>query len=286
MRLLVVVGVLAGCGHSTSVASDAPPALLDAPTNDGAGPGGGLLTDLRFAVVGDTRPANLDDTANYPTPIVSAIWADVEAEVPHPLFAVSTGDYMFASTAGSQQGPQLDAYLGARATFHGVAYAAMGNHECNGFTSSNCGPGGNDGEPANYLLFLSKLVAPIGELRPYYLERFAAWDGAVDVHVRRPARARRRQRTRRRSEHHDPREASAHAADRRPHAHLSPHAGAAADHRRQRRRAADQQHELRLRDRRAQPGRHAGGHLAGLPDARDRRSIHGDARWHESLASR
>jgi hypothetical protein len=178
MRLLVVVGVLAGCGHSTSVASDAPPALLDAPTNDGAGPGGGLLTDLRFAVVGDTRPANLDDTANYPTPIVSAIWADVEAEVPHPLFAVSTGDYMFASTAGSQQGPQLDAYLGARATFHGVAYAAMGNHECNGFTSSNCGPGGNDGEPANYLLFLSKLVAPIGELRPYYLERFAAWDGS------------------------------------------------------------------------------------------------------------
>ncbi len=179
MRLLVI-GVLAACSHRSGipVAEDAPPIPLDAPTNDGAGPGGGLLSDLRFAVVGDTRPANLDDTANYPTPIVTAIWADVEAEVPHPLFAISTGDYMFASVGGSQQEPQLDAYLGARATFHGVSYAAMGNHECNGYTASNCGPSGVDGEPPNYMLFLSKLLAPIGETRPYFIERFAAWDGS------------------------------------------------------------------------------------------------------------
>ena len=178
MRRLLLVVLLGACGNRTVPVSFDAAALLDAPTNDGAGNGGGLLTDLRFAVVGDTRPANLDDTANYPTAIVQQIWNDVEAEVPHPAFAVSTGDYMFASTGGSEQGPQLDAYLGARAAYHGVAYAAMGNHECNGFTASNCGPSGKDGEPANYMLFLSRMVAPVGETRPYFVERFAAWDGS------------------------------------------------------------------------------------------------------------
>jgi hypothetical protein len=32
---------------------------LDAPAHVGAGPGGGLLDELRFAVVGDTRPSVL-----------------------------------------------------------------------------------------------------------------------------------------------------------------------------------------------------------------------------------
>ncbi len=178
MRRLILVAALAGCrGNAAPVVIDAW-VPLDAPLNDGAGNGGGILDELRFAVVGDTRPANLDDTAHYPTDIVQQIWAAVDAEQPHPQFAVTTGDYMFASTTGHEQGPQLDLYLGARAAFHGVVYPALGNHECDGYTKSNCGPGGTTGEPDNYLQFMDRMLGPIGELRPYFTERFAARDGS------------------------------------------------------------------------------------------------------------
>src|SRR5207248_8875749 len=84
------------------------------PSGDGKHPdaklvdaGGGSISELRFAIVGDTRPPSPDDTANYPTPIITKIWQDIENESPRPEFAVSTGDYMFASTFRSEQIPQL-----------------------------------------------------------------------------------------------------------------------------------------------------------------------------------
>jgi hypothetical protein len=164
MRRLLVLAA-AACRSSS------PPA--DAPGPDGyVAP----LADLKFAVVGDTRPANLDDTANYPTAVITQIWMDVEAEgVP---FAVTTGDYMFASTVGAEVDPQLDLYLGARAMFSGTVYPAMGNHECTGYTASNCGPGGKDGNPKNYTEFMARMIAPLGEKYPFYAERFAAPDGS------------------------------------------------------------------------------------------------------------
>jgi hypothetical protein len=151
---------------------------VDAPARVGAGPGGGLLDELRFAVVGDTRPSVIDDTAGYPSSVAHAIWTAVEAEQPHPAFAISTGDYMFASTTGAEQNPQLDLYLAARAAYNGVTYPAYGNHECTGATDSNCGPHGRDGETPNYHAFLDRMLPPIGETRPYFVERFAAIDGS------------------------------------------------------------------------------------------------------------
>ena len=162
-RLLLIIA--AGCS-SRHGPEDAP--APDAPVVQ--------LADLRFAVVGDTRPANIDDTANYPTDIVKAIWTDVEAE--GPPFAVTTGDYMFASTVGNEVDPQLDLYLGARSTFSGMVYPAMGNHECTGYTASNCGPGGKDGNPRNYTAFMERMVKPLGFNLPYYEEKFAAADGS------------------------------------------------------------------------------------------------------------
>jgi hypothetical protein len=85
---------------------------------------------------------------------------------------------MFASTDGSEQGPQLDLYLNARTAFTGMVYPAMGNHECTGYTASNCGPASRDGTTANYTQFLARMVMPIGETQPYYIERFAAMDGS------------------------------------------------------------------------------------------------------------
>jgi hypothetical protein len=183
-RFAVALFLVASCDSSSSL----PPPVdayqpLDAPAHPGAGPGGGLLDQLSFAVVGDTRPANLDDTAGYPTAIVQTIFGDVAADPAQPRFAVTTGDYMFASVTGGQVDPQLAAYLAARAAYSGVVYPAMGNHECNGYTDSNCGPNGKDHEPANYMEFIARMAMPIGEARPYYIERFAALDASWTAKV-------------------------------------------------------------------------------------------------------
>lgn len=186
-RLLAVVVVVATACTQGGETTTTPPAdayvALDAPDRVGAGNGGGKLDELRFAVVGDTRPANLDDTAHYPTDIVKTIWTAVEAEVPHPAFAVTTGDYIFAATTQHEQGPQLDLYLAAREAFHGIVYPAIGNHECDGYTKSNCGPGAVDGTPPNYLTYMDRMVKPLGEAHAYYVERFAATDNSWTAKV-------------------------------------------------------------------------------------------------------
>jgi hypothetical protein len=133
---------------------------------------GGTLSRLLFAVVGDTRPATPDDTLGYPTQVITAIYADLRALRPRPALVVSTGDYMFASTASrqseSQAGPQLDIYMQARSRFPGAFFPAMGNHECTGATSSNCGPAASSGVTANYAAFLRQMLAPIQKSDPYY----------------------------------------------------------------------------------------------------------------------
>jgi hypothetical protein len=131
---------------------------------------GGTLPALSFAVVGDTRPPSDNDTANYPTAVITKIWQDVEAFSPRPAFGISTGDYMFAyaSGSGSGAGPQLDLYLGARKSFTNIVFPAMGNHECTGAVASNCGAGNADGITINYNAFLTKMLAPIGQTKPYY----------------------------------------------------------------------------------------------------------------------
>jgi len=141
---------------------------------------GGTLSRLLFAVVGDTRPATVDDTSGYPAEVITTIYADIGSLDPRPALVVSTGDYLFASTpprgGESQAGPQLDIYLQARARFPGPLFPALGNHECAGGTSSNCGAGAADGVTANYAAFLEKMLAPIGQTKPYYAIDIAATD--------------------------------------------------------------------------------------------------------------
>jgi Calcineurin-like phosphoesterase len=153
----------AGDVHDAAAADAIPDAPAAVPPD--AAP---LAGDLRFAVVGDTRPANLDDTAHYPTAIIQQIWSDVEAASPHPSFALSTGDYMFASTGGVEADAQLDLYLGARAAYQGTVYPALGNHECTGYTASNCGSGAADGITRNYSAFIARMLMPLGHAQPWY----------------------------------------------------------------------------------------------------------------------
>ncbi len=151
------------------------------PTNPGAvtgnvGPTGGSLSKLYFAVVGDTRPPVINDTRAYPTTVVDKIYADIAALSPMPPFAVSSGDYIFSTGNGTQAAPQFDLYLAARARFTGTLFPAMGNHECTGAVTSNCGLGNHDGLQNNYSEFLSKMLAPIGKTKPYYSVNIDATD--------------------------------------------------------------------------------------------------------------
>jgi hypothetical protein len=92
----------------------------------------------------------------------------MQALSPRPSFAVSTGDYQYANPTGTQGAAQLTLYLGARAGFSPIVFPAMGNHECTGYTNSNCGAGNADGLTNNYNAFLSQLLAPVNQTNPYY----------------------------------------------------------------------------------------------------------------------
>ncbi len=135
---------------------------------------------FRFAVVGDTRPANEDDVAGYPTSVITKIWADVEARTPHPDFAVSTGDYMFASPTAAMPtvAQQLDLYMHARAQYTNAVFAAMGNHECTGATASNCGPGSTSGITLNMSEYEKRMLTPLGITTPYFAFPFHAADNS------------------------------------------------------------------------------------------------------------
>lgn len=140
------------------------------------GPDGGKVNRLYFAVIGDTRPPAPNDTAHYPTGIITKIYDQVQAMNPRPQFVITTGDYMFASPDGVQGQKQMNLYLGARSHYKGTVFAALGNHECN----TNCA-----GVTTNksYNAFLDGLVKPLGKTKPYYQVPISDIDGKWSAKV-------------------------------------------------------------------------------------------------------
>lgn len=195
MRSIFVAMVLAS-GIAGCATADTPPAASDCracvnPDSPGCAsclgapgtpdPNGGSLLagatpvqiaitedNLNFAIIGDTRPAVVNDTAGYPTAVITTIFQDLEALNPRPGFAVATGDYQFSSNGSAETAPQLDKYLAARANFSNPEYPAMGNHECTGATASNCGPGTTNGSTSIFTTYMSKILSPLGISTPYY----------------------------------------------------------------------------------------------------------------------
>ncbi len=136
------------------------------------------MSSLLFAIAGDTRPANEDDTSGYPTTIIDTIFSGIAARSPQPSFVVSTGDYQYANPTGTASAPQLALFMQARAKFPGQWFPAMGNHECTGYTVSNCGSGNTNGLTPNYTNFLSTMLGPIQQTLPYYSIKVNATDGS------------------------------------------------------------------------------------------------------------
>ncbi|HEY8087369.1 MAG TPA: hypothetical protein VIF09_05980, partial [Polyangiaceae bacterium] len=129
-------------GSSSGTGSSSGGGINQGPAPTGSvGPTGGTVSRLYFAVVGDTRPANVDDTSGYPTSVITKIFQDMQGMSPPPTFGVSTGDYMFATPGKGNAAPQLGLYITARGNYSNLMFPAMGNHECTGYTASNCGSG-------------------------------------------------------------------------------------------------------------------------------------------------
>ncbi len=159
-----------GSGGTTNCTFDAG----TTPITGSIGVSGGTASRLYFGIVGDTRPANIDNTSGYPTTIISKIYRDLAGLNPQPLFVVTSGDYMFATPGRGTAAPQMDLYLTAQQQFKGTAFAAMGNHECTGATDSNCASSPTE----NMNVFMSQMLAPLGVKKPYYAVTVNATDSS------------------------------------------------------------------------------------------------------------
>jgi hypothetical protein len=169
-------GDCGGADGGTPADTDGGPPI-DAPVTGGVTSAGGTVSRLYFAVIGDTRPSKADDTAGYPTSIIEKIYEDVAALSPAPSFAVTTGDYIFATPGRGTADAQMRLYVAARGRYPNEVFHVLGNHECNGYTTSNCGDGSHQGSTENYRAFLTQLLAPQGFAKPWFDVAVTAADG-------------------------------------------------------------------------------------------------------------
>jgi hypothetical protein len=143
------------------------------------GANGGTISQLYFAVTGDSRPPSTDDVLGYPTAIITKIYQDIEALSPPPPFVIGTGDYQDSSThSSSTASQQIPIYMHARAQYSGTFFPAMGNHECTGADDSNCGTGNQYGITPNLQEFLTGMLGPIQKTLPYYVIHVNAPNGS------------------------------------------------------------------------------------------------------------
>ncbi len=150
-------------GSSSSTVSGSSSSSGTLPTGS-VGPTGGSVSSLDFAIVGDTRPQNEDDTSSYPIQNITDIYQNIVATSPIPQFVMGTGDYAFCS--GSDCATQTGYYITAAQQYypaHGQIFLAMGNHECatDAATAGNCASDnyqdGVSGITPNYTNFFNML---------------------------------------------------------------------------------------------------------------------------------
>ncbi|MHB1845314.1 MAG: metallophosphoesterase [Deltaproteobacteria bacterium] len=168
-----------GSGGSTSSGNGGGTTSGYAGSKGPIGPAGGKLAQLLFAVVGDARPPSSDDVSAYPSAVLRQIYQDIETASPQPPFAVMTGDYMYC---GSTCQTQAQDFLGALGPYTGQVFPTMGNHECTGYTSSNCGPSGTDGISANYTAYLGTILPAFG-ITPALYPTLAGQEAYYSVNV-------------------------------------------------------------------------------------------------------
>jgi hypothetical protein len=175
-----------GCGGTISCGS-CPSGETCSPSNT-CQPSGGAITlpsptlapvklaSLSFGISGDTRPPS-STTSGYPQSvknIITSVFAGLQTQkVP---FVVASGDYAFSSTSAGSAVRQYTDYMTARKQFSGTYLPTMGNHECNGFTDSNCPVGSFTGMTQDYVNTI--LTPSTGQSNPWYSALYLANDGS------------------------------------------------------------------------------------------------------------
>jgi hypothetical protein len=145
------------------------------------------MDNLVFGAFGDIRPANPNDTANYPDFIVGKIFAGLQSR--GVTFAVDAGDhcFQFSISAGSYCHTQFVSHFMAdkNANYSGMLIPTMGNHEGCG---TNAATAGNCTSWSSGLVhdFLVDVVQPTTgqSAYPYYsIAVYGSWGTAKFVHV-------------------------------------------------------------------------------------------------------
>ena len=131
--------LLAACGSPKDTGSPAEPAA----SSGGIDWHGGTVDRLRFAVFGDVRPPELDEDDAYPVDVVNQLFSQISAR--DPQFVLGVGDWWFASNY-DHAATQAQELLSAEQPYGGFVFHAMGNHECEGWTASNCPDGDETGQ--------------------------------------------------------------------------------------------------------------------------------------------
>jgi hypothetical protein len=127
-------------------------------------------------MLGDTRPSS-STTGQYPQSVQNIIGSIFSGLQAHSIpFAVGSGDYAYSSSSSGSAVPQYTDFMTARKSFNGTFLPTMGNHECNGFTDSNCPVGSFTGMTQDYV---NTMVTPsTGQSSPYYSALYVATDGS------------------------------------------------------------------------------------------------------------
>jgi hypothetical protein len=145
------------------------------------------MSNLVFGSFGDVRPANPDDTSNYPDRIIQAIFSGLQAK--GVTFAVDAGDHCFQTDTSSgaachtQFVSHFMAALNGRYT--GKLIPTLGNHEACGYSAATTG---NCTSWSSGLIhdFLVDVVKPTTgqSAYPYYSVLVTgSWGTAKFVHV-------------------------------------------------------------------------------------------------------
>jgi hypothetical protein len=145
------------------------------------------MSNLVFGAFGDVRPANPNDTANYPDTILSAIFAGMQSK--GIALAVDAGDHCFQSStsSGSYCHTQFVSHFMADLSAHytGKLLPTMGNHEGCGASAATTG---NCTTWTSGLIkdYLTDIVGPTTgqSANPYYsVVVYGSWGTAKFVHV-------------------------------------------------------------------------------------------------------
>jgi hypothetical protein len=162
-RCLILLLLLPGCGGSGLTDDNSPDAtaLPDlSPILSNVGPTGGSVDRLFFAIHGDTRPPDCDQTTMYPTAIIQNIFTQEQAL--GVQFTLDLGDHMYVCNGlASEAATQMGYYMTASQILNKVTFMTMGNHECAG--GGLCPPGAFDANSVAY----AKALAPISAV-PWY----------------------------------------------------------------------------------------------------------------------